>query len=132
MALAFLTGYDEEDILLQRIPFSDERMSAAVQVLRKSPLYLEILPDYTIKDVENTIKRNIRVNHTKAVFFDYINSSLGLLSEVSGKTRGMAMREDIVLSLLSTRLKEIANDFDIFIMSATQTNAKLFVLAVML
>lgn len=33
------------------------------------------------------------------------------------------MREDIVLSLLSTRLKEIANDFDIFIMSATQTNA---------
>ena len=42
------------------------------------------------------------------------------------------MREDIVLSLLSTRLKEIANDFDIFIMSATQTNAKLFVLAVML
>lgn len=132
MALAFLTGYDEEDILLQRIPFSDERMSTAVQVLRKSPLYLEILPDYTIKDVENTIKRNIRVNHTKAVFFDYINSSLGLLSEVSGKTRGMAMREDIVLSLLSTRLKEIANDFDIFIMSATQTNAKLFVLAVML
>ena len=37
----------------------------------------------------------------------------------------MAMREDIILSLLSTRLKEIANDFNVFIMSATQTNAKL-------
>lgn len=35
----------------------------------------------------------------------------------------MAMREDIILSLLSTRLKEIANDFNVFIMSATQTNA---------
>lgn len=34
----------------------------------------------------------------------------------------MAMREDIVLSLLSTRLKEIANDFNVFIMSSTQTN----------
>ena len=33
------------------------------------------------------------------------------------------MREDIILSLLSTRLKEIANDFNVFIMSATQTNA---------
>lgn len=130
MALAFLTGYNEEDILLQRITFTDARLAHAVQVLRQSPLYLEILPDYTIKDVENTIKRNIRVNHTKVCFFDYINSSLGLLSEVSSKTRGMAMREDIVLSLLSTRLKEIANDFNIFIMSATQTNAKRFVLAI--
>lgn len=122
MALAFLTGYNEEDILLQRISFSDPVMVQAAQVLKESPLYLEILPDYTIKQVENTIKRNIRVNHTKVVFFDYLNSSLGLLTEVTSQTRGMAMREDIVLSLLSTRLKEIANDFNVFIMSATQTN----------
>lgn len=68
MALAFLTGYNEEDILLQRISFSDPVMVQAAQVLKESPLYLEILPDYTIKQVENTIKRNIRVNHTKVVF----------------------------------------------------------------
>ena len=49
---------------------------------------------------------------------------------MTNKTHGMAMREDIILSLLSTRLKEIANEFDVFIMSATQTNAKLFVLAI--
>lgn len=122
MALAFLTGYNEEDILLQRISFSDPVMVQAAQVLKESPLYLEILPDYTIKQVENTIKRNIRINHTKAIFFDYLNGSLGLFSEVTSKTHGMAMREDIILSLLSTRLKEIANDFNVFIMSATQTN----------
>ena len=68
MALAFLTGYNEEDILLQRISFSDPVMVQAAQVLKESPLYLEILPDYTIKQVENTIKRNIRINHTKVVF----------------------------------------------------------------
>lgn len=122
MALAFLTGYNEEDILLNRISYNDERLQKAAQVLKQSPLYLEILPDYTIKQVENTIKRNIRVNRTKAVFFDYLNGSLGLFSEVTGKTHGMAMREDIILSLLSTRLKEIANEFNIFIMTATQTN----------
>lgn len=123
MALAFLTGYNEEDILMQRITMKDPRLSEAANVLKHSPLYLEILPDYTIKQVENTIKRNIRVNHTKAIFFDYLNSSLGLFSEVTSQTHGMAMREDIILSLLSTRLKEIANDFNVFIMSATQTNA---------
>lgn len=130
MALAFLTGYNEEDILLQRISFEDEVFKEAKETLKAAPLYLEILPDYTVKQVENTIKRNIRVNHTKVVFFDYLNSSLGLFTEVTNKTHGMAMREDIILSLLSTRLKEIANEFDVFIMSATQTNAKLFVLAI--
>lgn len=123
MALAFLTGYNEEELLLQRISFSDPVLQEAVRVLKDSSLYLEILPDYTIKDVENTIKRNIRINHTKTIFFDYVNSSLGLLSEITSKTHGMAMREDMILSLLSTRLKEIANEFNVFIMSATQTNA---------
>lgn len=123
MALAFLTGYNEELILHDRIPHSDPILQEAVRVLKAAPLYLEMLPDYTIKDVENTIKRNIRVNHIKLCFFDYINSSLGLFSEITGKTHGMAMREDMILSLLSTRLKEIANNFNIFIMSSTQTNA---------
>ena len=92
MALAFLTGYNEEELLLQQISFSDPVLQEAVQVLKDSPLYLEILPDYTIKDVENTIKRNIRINHTKIVLFDYINSSLGLISEITSKTHGIAMR----------------------------------------
>lgn len=68
MALAFLTGYNEEDILLQRISFADPVLSIAVQTLKEAPLFLEILPDFNIKDVENTIKRNIRVNKTKIVF----------------------------------------------------------------
>ena len=122
MALAFISGYNEEDILLQRISITDPILQEAKRVLEEAPLYLEILPDYTIKDVENTIKRNIRLNNTKCIFFDYVNSSLGLFSEITSKTHGMAMREDMILSLLSTRLKEIANDFNVFILSATQTN----------
>lgn len=68
MCLAFLTGYNEEELLLQHISFSDPVLGEAVRVLKEAPLFLEILPDYTIKDVENTIKRNIRVNHIKTVF----------------------------------------------------------------
>ena len=68
MCLAFLTGYNEEELLLQKISFEDPILGEAVRVLEEAPLYLEILPDYTIKDVENTIKRNIRINHTKLVF----------------------------------------------------------------
>lgn len=125
MALAFLTGINEEKILKHEIDFNDSRLVEAVKILQEAPLYIEVLPDFTVKDVENTIKRNIRVNGVTHVFFDYINSSLGLLTEISQQVHGVAMREDNILFLLSTRLKEIAVDFNVFIMSATQTNAKL-------
>lgn len=124
MALAFLTGINEEKILKHEIDFNDSRLQEAVKVLQESQLYIEVLPDFTVKDVENTIKRNIRVNHVTHVFFDYINSSLGLLTEVSQNARGVAMREDTILFLLSTRLKELAVEFDIFVMSATQCNGR--------
>ena len=123
MALAFLTGINEEKILKHEIDFNDTRIQEAVEVLQNSKLYIEVLPDFTVKDVENTIKRNIRVNHVTHVFFDYVNSSLGLLTEVAQSAKGVAMREDTILFLLSTRLKELAVEFNIFVMSATQCNA---------
>lgn len=57
--------------------------------------------------------------------FDYINTSMGLLSEVSQKARGVGMREDQILFLLSQTLKELAVDLNIFVLSSTQTNAEL-------
>lgn len=125
MCVAFLSGISEQKIRTGEIKKDNERIKTAIEILKQSPLYIEILPDFNVKDVENTIKRNIRINKVQYVAFDYINSSLGLLSEMSQKTRGVNMREDNILFLLSTRLKELAVEFNIFIESGTQTNAKL-------
>ena len=124
MAIAFLANVNESKILKNELDFDEVgRVQHAMEVLSRSPLYIEIVPDFNIKSIENIIKRNLRNNKTQYVFFDYINSSLGLLQEIGQKTRGVAMREDNILFLLSTRLKELAVQLNIFIMSATQCNA---------
>ena len=123
MAIAFLSGINEQDIRTGTVSRYDERIAKALEVLKEGQIYIEILPDFTVKDVENTIKRNIRLHGVQYIAFDYINSSLGLITEISQRTRGVSMREDSILFLLSTRLKELAIEFNVFIESATQLNA---------
>ena len=56
------------------------------------------------------------------VFFDYLGTSLGVLEEMKSRT-GTNLREDSVLFLIATRLKELAVEYNMFIMTATQLNA---------
>ena len=53
---------------------------------------------------------------------DYIHTSLKILEEITRRSGGIRLREDNVLFMLSTRLKDICNQYGIFIMSATQLN----------
>ena len=73
--------------------------------------------------IENVIKRNYRENGVLYFGFDYIHSSLKILEEVSQRTKGMSLREDNVLFMLSIRIKDLCNELGVFIMSSTQLNA---------
>ena len=77
-----------------------------------------------MKDIENCIKRNLRVHKAQYIFFDYIATSMKIIEQVSRASGGMRLREDQVLLLLSTKLKEIATTYNVFIMSATQINGE--------
>ena len=76
-----------------------------------------------MKDIENTIKRNIRVNECQYVFLDYIHTSMKILEEISHRSGGVKLREDNILFLLGVKLKDLANQFGVFILSGTQLNA---------
>lgn len=124
MSLGFLSGVNEEKILKGEMTFEEtQRVKYAIKVLQESQLFIEVIPNFNIKTIENCIKRNARVNKVTFVCFDYINSSLGLLQEMASQTRGVNMREDNILFLLSTKLKELATSFNLFILSGTQLNA---------
>ena len=124
MCLAFLSGVSENKIVLNQYETEDEyqRVLYAANVLKNSPLYIEEMPDFTMKDVENCIKRSIRTHKVKYVFFDYIQSSVSILGEISRMSGGTKLREDNVLFLLSAKLKDIATKFDVFIETSTQVN----------
>lgn len=121
MSWAFLTGINEEKLITMNItPEENALVLEAIKEIDESPIYFFALPDYTITDVENTIKKYHIQKKCNYFFYDYLGTSLGILEEISSKTRGMKMREDNVLFILSTKLKELAIKYDIFIESATQ------------
>lgn len=122
MMLAFLSNVQEDHILNGKYDGDEEdRVREAAGILKNSPIYVEEMPDFSLQDVENTIKKNIRDHDVKYVFHDYIHTSLKILEEIQ-KRSGVNLREDNILFILSNKLKDICNTYGVFIESATQLN----------
>ena len=47
-------------------------------------------------------------------------TSLKILEEIAGRSGGVKLREDNILFMLSRRLKDIANEYGVFVLSSTQ------------
>ena len=120
MMLAFLSNVEEDHILNGKYEGDEEdRVREAAKILAESPLYVEELPDFSLKDVEDKIKKNIRDHDVKYIFHDYVHSSMKILEEITRRSGGVKLREDNILFMLSAKLKEICNVYGVFIMSAT-------------
>ena len=123
MMLAFLSNVNEDHILNGAYKGDEEdRVREAAAILAKAPLYVEELPDFSLKDVEDKIRKNIREHDVKYVFHDYIHTSMKILEEISKRSGGVKLREDNILFMLSNKLKDLCNQYGIFIESATQLN----------
>ena len=124
LLLAFVSGVDERMILDWTLTAEqEERVNKAGQIILNSPLYLKRMPDFSLKDIETTIKFHVLQFGVKYVFFDYLHSSMKILSEVSSKAGVKNLREDNVLFMISVRLKDLCNQYGIFIMTSTQLNS---------
>lgn len=124
MMLAFLSNVNEEHILNgQYLEGEKERVMQAATILSESPLWIEELPDFSIQDVEDKIKKYIREHDVRYIAFDYIHSSMKILEEITRRSGGVKLREDNILFILSTKLKDMCNQYGVFILSATQLNS---------
>lgn len=125
MMVAFVSNVSENKIIShdEELTFEErDRIKRAIESLEKAPLYIEYLPDYTMRDIENCIRRNIREHKARAVFFDYLTSSMSIIQEVTQSAGGIRIREDQVLFLLASKIKDIAGQYKVFICSSTQLN----------
>lgn len=124
MMYAFLSGVNEEHILTGNYLAGEwERVVYAAKLLERCPLYIQELPDFSLQDIENTIKQGIRDYGVKYVFFDYIHTSIKILSEIGSRSGVKNLREDNVLFMISIRLKDLCNQYGVFILTATQLNS---------
>lgn len=123
MALAFISGVNESHILDgEYYAGEEERVIKAAHILAEAPLYIEFLPDFSIRDVESSIKKHIRKFGCKYVAHDYIQSTPKILAEISKQVGKVKLREDNILFMLSAKLKDLANQYGIFILTGTQLN----------
>ncbi len=124
MMIAFISGVNEDHIMKSSYEGDEwDRVVRAADIIEKSPLYIKKLPDFSLQDIENTIKFGIRQQGVRYIFMDYIHSSMKILSEISSKAGVKGLREDNILFMISVRLKDLCNQYGVFIMSATQLNA---------
>ena len=69
MMLAFLSNVNEEHILNGRyVEDEEERVLKAAEILVNSPIYIDEMPDFSLQDIENRIKKAVRDLDVKYVF----------------------------------------------------------------
>jgi replicative DNA helicase len=125
MMIAFISDVDEEHILTGEYYEGEwERVVKASNILQKSPIYIQELHDFSLQDIENTLKRGIHEHGVRYLCLDYLHTSMKILSEISSKSKVSGLREDNILFLISVRLKDLANDYGVFILSSTQLNGR--------
>ena len=124
MLIANISGINEDDILNGGLYLkAKERqiLDEAIQIIEyyRENLYVYHMPDPNIKQLNNSVRRLVMTKGFESVVFDYIHVSPTLISEF-GSAR---VREDSALLMMSTALKNLANELDVFIYTATQVNA---------
>ena len=122
MIVAYLTGINEDVIIYGH--FTKEQQTIidqAKEVIKKykDNLMIVQIPMPSVEVVKSVVRQNCIVNDIKNVIFDYIFSNPALLNEF----RDLKIREDVALLMLSTALKDLAVEQDVFMMSATQLNS---------
>lgn len=122
IVLAYLSGVNEAHILTGMYkPGEEKRVMYAAEIVEryKDYFYIEEISDPNLTNVEAVIKRYATIEEIDACFYDYLYTSPSLIAQFSGSK----IREDVALTMLSTQIKQLAKDYNIFIMTSTQTNA---------
>jgi replicative DNA helicase len=85
----------------------------------KDNFFIVQMPNPRIDLVKNLVREQVLLHDIEYVFYDYIFISPSLLSEF----KGVSLRNDEILLMFSTALKEIAVELNVCMFTSTQVNA---------
>lgn len=122
MIISYLSGVNEEKILYGS--YNDEesdRIQKALWIMDKyNNLYITEMPNPNVQQIKFVVKEMCRKYDIGYIFYDYLFSNPSLLNEY----RDLKIREDQALGIFSAELKALAVETNTFILTSTQTNAK--------
>ena len=122
MILAYLSDINESRFKLGN--FSDEEnkiLEQAADVMEKyaDNLILVKMPNPSIELVKTIVRENCLTKDIGYVFYDYIFIGPALLEQF----RGFSLRNDEVLLMFTTALKDLAVELNVAMFTSTQVNA---------
>lgn len=124
VVLAFVSGVEEDKIISKKMTQEEnDRVLKAVSIVKhfEENFFLFLMPDPNVHQLNINVRRFAIQYQLDALFYDYIHTSPNLLMEFSGAK----IREDVALMLLSTALKNLANEMNLFVWTGTQINGEI-------
>ena len=123
MVLSYLSGINQNSIEKMSTLTKAQRQvllqAAAVMETFRDNFLIVRFPEPTIQGIKNIIRNSVLKYDIAHVFYDYIFINPALLSEF----KSTRLRNDEVLLMFSTALKDLAVELDIFVATSTQTSA---------
>lgn len=122
MILAYLTGFNETKFRYGGFTKEEQKIiKQALYVLEayQDNFFIVRMPNPTIELVKTIVRENVLMHDIEYVFYDYIFISPSLLNEF----KGFNLRNDEILLMFSTALKDLAVELNVFVMSSTQVNS---------
>lgn len=123
--LAYISGVPERTIKDGATnEEEDKRLDKAIDILERSNFWIEYIPDFDTQLIENKIKQHIIENQAQYIYFDYLHISMSILEEIANSSKGMKLREDMVLFMFMNRLDQMRKRYNVYIQTATQVNGE--------
>lgn len=122
MILAYLSDINESKFKYGRFSQQEKKiLDQAKQVMKEysSNFILVRIPNPTIDLVKTKVREKVLLHDIGYVFYDYIFIGPALLNEF----RGFGVRNDEVLLMMATALKDLAVELNVCVFTATQVNA---------
>lgn len=122
MILAYLSDINDSRFKLGHFTKEEEeRLDKAISIMEQfaDNFTLVKMPNPTIELVKTIVRENCLTKDIGYVFYDYIFVGPALL----GEFRGFALRNDEVLLMFATALKDLAVELNVAMFTSTQVNA---------
>lgn len=125
LTLAYLTGMTSSEI--ESGEYTEEgrqRLQHGVEVIKRSRMHFVYVSDFSMNDIQLLIEEHVMKYDVQYVVFDYIQNSPKLSRTIKESYGGRDIREDEIVQTFSRKLKELAEKYQLFIISSTQLNGK--------
>lgn len=123
--LAHLSGVSQGIIEQGEKCWSEDtknRIMVAQSILSASPIYIEVLEDFSINDIELLIEKHIVEHGVVNVYFDYIKETAKANKQIR-EVFGSDMKTYQILARFTDQLKRLCEKYNIYMETAVQLNS---------